>query len=267
MKGLYLRTPPVYGHSYFAIAQTIAHTHSPEATFAKCGTFSSSLAKLSKKWFAPFAIQFYHSSVSKLPLSDRIVLQIDKSIFFLKIMLAFLQMCIFCCTFAASFDKRTQKQINLIKNKKLMKKINFWVATLFMALLPVLFTSCNQQNGADDITVVGKWEVKEAIRAYYFVNDKESLSESESYEVGQVWEFTKDRKLMVSDIADTFTYTVSNNVLTTNYATTHYSELAKFFLIENLTAEQLVLSVHYREKDKVGERDVTNTLTFSRLVE
>ena len=148
-----------------------------------------------------------------------------------------------------------------------MKKINFWVATLFMALLPVLFTSCNQQNGADDITVVGKWEVKEAIRAYYFVNDKESLSESESYEVGQVWEFTKDGKLMVSDIADTFTYTVSNNVLTTNYATTHYSELAKFFLIENHTAEQLVLSVHYREKDKVGERDVTNTLTFSRLVE
>ena len=79
---LYLRTPPVYGHSYFAIAQTIAHTHSPEATFAKCGTFSSSLAKFSKKWFAPFAIQFYHSSLSKLPLSDRIVLQIDKSIFF-----------------------------------------------------------------------------------------------------------------------------------------------------------------------------------------
>ena len=74
-----------------------------ESTFAKCGTFSSSLAKLSKKWFAPFAIQFYHSSVSKLPLSDRIVLQIDKSIFFLKIMLAFLQMCIFCSTFAAVF--------------------------------------------------------------------------------------------------------------------------------------------------------------------
>ena len=148
-----------------------------------------------------------------------------------------------------------------------MKKINFWVATLFMALLPILFTSCNQQNGADDITVIGKWEVKEAIRAYYFVNDKESLSESESYEVGQVWEFTKDGKLMVSDIADTFTYTVSNNVLTTNYATTHYSEAAKFFLIEEHTADLLKLSVHYREKDKVGERDVTNTLTFSRVVE
>ena len=148
-----------------------------------------------------------------------------------------------------------------------MKKINFLVATLFMALLPILFTSCKQQNGADDITVVGKWEVKEAIRAYYFVNDKESLSESESYEVGQVWEFTKDGKLMVSDIADTFTYTVSNNVLTTNYATTHYSEAAKFVLIEEHTADLLKLSVHYREKDKVGERDVMNTLTFSRLVE
>lgn len=148
-----------------------------------------------------------------------------------------------------------------------MKEIKFLFVALFVAFLPIMFTSCGQRNGADDITIVGKWEVKEAIRAYYFVNDKECVSKSESYEIGQVWEFTKDRKLMVSDVADTFTYTVSNNVLTTNYATTHYSELAKFFLIEELTADLLKLSVHYREKDKVGERDVTNTLTFSRLVE
>ena len=87
-------------------------------------------------------------------------LQIDKSIFFLKIMLAFLQMCIFCCTFAASFAKRTQKQINLIKNKKLMKQINFWVATLFMALLPILFTSCNSKMAQMTLLslVNGKWK-------------------------------------------------------------------------------------------------------------
>ena len=148
-----------------------------------------------------------------------------------------------------------------------MKEIKFLVAALFMAFLPIMFTSCGEKNNPNDVTLVGKWEVTEAIRAYYFINDKDNVVESESYEVGQVWEFTKDGKLMVSDIADTFTYTVSNNELTTNYATTHYSELAKFFLIEEHTADQLVLSVHYREKDKVGERDVTNTLTFKRVVE
>ena len=148
-----------------------------------------------------------------------------------------------------------------------MKEIKFLVAALFMAFLPIMFTSCGEKNNPNDVTLVGKWEVTEAIRAYYFVNDKDNVVESESYEVGQVWEFTKDGKLMVSDIADTFTYTVSNNVLTTNYATTHYSEAAKFFLIEEHTADLLKLSVHYREKDKVGERDVMNTLTFSRLVE
>ena len=148
-----------------------------------------------------------------------------------------------------------------------MKEIKFLVAALFLAFLPIMFTSCGEKNNPNDVTLVGKWEVTEAIRAYYFVNDKDNVVESESYEVGQVWEFTKDGKLMVSDIADTFTYTVSNNVLTTNYATTHYSEAAKFFLIEEHTADQLVLSVHYREKDKVGERDVTNTLTFKRVVE
>lgn len=148
-----------------------------------------------------------------------------------------------------------------------MKEIKFLVAALFMAFLPIMFTSCGEKNNPNDVTLVGKWEVTEAIRAYYFINDKDNVVESESYEVGQVWEFTKDGKLMVSDIADTFTYTVSNNVLTTNYATTHYSEAAKFFLIEEHTADLLKLSVHYREKDKVGERDVTNTLTFGRIVE
>ena len=148
-----------------------------------------------------------------------------------------------------------------------MKEIKFLVAALFMAFLPIMFTSCGEKNNPNDVTLVGKWEVTEAIRAYYFVNDKDNVVESESYEVGQVWEFTKDGKLAVSGVADTYTYNLSNNVLNTDYATNQYSEAAKFFLVEEHTADQLVLSVHYREKDKVGERDVTNTLTFKRVVE
>ena len=148
-----------------------------------------------------------------------------------------------------------------------MKEIKFLVAALFMAFLPIMFTSCGEKNNPNDVTLVGKWEVTEAIRAYYFINDKDNVVESESYEVGQVWEFTKDGKLAVSGVADTYTYNLSNNVLNTDYATNQYSEAAKFFLVEEHTADQLVLSVHYREKDKVGERDVTNTLTFKRVVE
>ena len=148
-----------------------------------------------------------------------------------------------------------------------MKEIKFLVAALFMAFLPIMFTSCGEKNNPNDVTLVGKWEVTEAIRAYYFINDKDNVVESESYEVGQVWEFTKEGKLAVSGAADTYTYNLSNNVLNTDYATNQYSEAAKFFLVEEHTADLLKLSVHYREKDKVGERDVTNTLTFSRVVE
>ena len=85
--------------------------------------------------------------------------------------------------------------------------------------------------------------------------------------MGMVWEFTKDGQLLVSDVADTYSYTVSDNIITTEYATKYYSETAQFFRIENHTADELVLSVRYAEKDKVGERDVTHTLTFKQVVE
>ncbi len=146
-----------------------------------------------------------------------------------------------------------------------MKAIKFWIANLLVLLGSILMTSCD--NGLDEMTIIGKWEVIDASRTYYFVNDTEDIFVSESYEVGMVWEFTKDGQLLVSDVADTYSYTVSDNIITTEYATKYYSETAQFFRIENHTADELVLSVRYAEKDKVGERDVTHTLTFKQVVE
>ena len=146
-----------------------------------------------------------------------------------------------------------------------MKAIKFWVANLLVLLGSILMTSCD--NGLDKMTIIGKWEVIDASRTYYFVNDTEDIFVSESYEVGMVWEFTKDGQLLVSDVADTYSYTVSDNIITTEYATKYYSETAQFFRIENHTADELVLSVRYAEKDKVGERDVTHTLIFKQVVE
>jgi hypothetical protein len=146
-----------------------------------------------------------------------------------------------------------------------MKAIKFWIANLLVLLGSILMTSCD--NGLDEMTIIGKWEVIDASRTYYFVNDTEDIFVSESYEVGMVWEFTKDGQLQVSDVADTYSYTVSDNIITTEYATKYYSETAQFFRIENHTADELVLSVRYAEKDKVGERDVTHTLTFKQVVE
>lgn len=146
-----------------------------------------------------------------------------------------------------------------------MKAIKFWVANLLVLLGSILMTSCD--NGLDEMTIIGKWEVIDASRTYYFVNETEDIFVSESYEVGMVWEFTKDGQLLVSDVADTYSYTVSDNIITTEYATKYYSETAQFFRIENHTADELVLSVRYAEKDKVGERDVTHTLTFKQVVE
>ena len=146
-----------------------------------------------------------------------------------------------------------------------MKAIKFWIANLLVVLGSILMTSCD--NGLDEMTIIGKWEVIDASRTYYFVNDTEDIFVSESYEVGMVWEFTKDGQLLVSDVADTYSYTVSDNIITTEYATKYYSETAQFFRIENHTDDELVLSVRYAEKDKVGERDVTHTLTFKQVVE
>lgn len=146
-----------------------------------------------------------------------------------------------------------------------MKAIKFWIANLLVVLGSILMTSCD--NGLDEMTIIGKWEVIDASRTYYFVNDTEDIFVSESYEVGMVWEFTKDGQLLVSDVADTYSYTVSDNIITTEYATKYYSETAQFFRIENHTADELVLSVRYAEKDKVGERDVTHTLIFKQVVE
>lgn len=146
-----------------------------------------------------------------------------------------------------------------------MKAIKFWIANLLVVLGSILMTSCD--NGLDEMTIIGKWEVIDASRTYYFVNDTEDIFVSESYEVGMVWEFTKDGQLLVSDVADTYSYTVSDNIITTEYATKYYSETAQFFRIENHTADELVLSVRYAEKDKVGERVVTHRLTFARVAE
>ena len=38
-------------------------------------------------------------------------------------------------------------------------------------------------------------------------------------------------------------------------------------MVDDHTADQLILSVHYRETDKVGTRDITRTLTFDRVKE
>jgi hypothetical protein len=145
-----------------------------------------------------------------------------------------------------------------------MKKIHFLVATLFLAVLPMMFTSC---NNPDDVTLVGKWEVVDAMYSYYFTGEKGDPIETQSFEVGQVWEFTKGGQLTVSGVADAYSYVLSNNVLTTEYVTAHYHSEAKFFMVDDHTADQLILSVHYRETDKVGTRDITRTLTFDRVKE
>ncbi len=146
-----------------------------------------------------------------------------------------------------------------------MKASKFWIANMIVALGAILMTACNKE--LDEMMIVGKWEVIDASRTYYFVYDTEDVFVSESYEVGMVWEFTQDGQLQVSDVADTYTYTLSDNILTTEYAFKYYSETAQFFRIENHTDDELVLSVHYTETDKVGERVVTHRLTFARVAE
>ena len=76
-----------------------------ESTAAKCSPYSSSLEIICKNGLH-FAIRYpplrFQASLSECCISY----EIDKSIFFANNFSLYLRMCIFCCTFVASFNEQ-----------------------------------------------------------------------------------------------------------------------------------------------------------------
>jgi len=96
-----------------------------------------------------------------------------------------------------------------------MKKIKFLVAMMLIAIVPMLFTSCEEKpEQTPEPTIAGTWECMEAILKYD--GGGEDL---DSYK-GQTWKFDELNILTIGD--KTYDYTLSNNTLTTSYATSLY---------------------------------------------
>ncbi len=138
-----------------------------------------------------------------------------------------------------------------------MKKINFLVAMMLIAIVPMLFTSCEEKPElTPEPTIAGTWECMEAILKYD--GGGEDL---DSYK-GQTWKFDELNILTIGD--KTYDYTLSNNTLTTSYAALYETD---HFKVDTLTSENLILSASYVEETKVGDIDITVILTFKRLSE
>ena len=150
-----------------------------------------------------------------------------------------------------------------------MKAIKFFVTTLLVAMMPMLMVSCeggeeptnnNPGSGTSGPTItasiVGNWELVEVIKK----NNEGAILETNKIG-GEYWDFTAD-VLTVGDME--YGYTLANAKLTTDYAKIYKAD---YFSVRVLTEAELKLSATYSEEDKVGDREITNTLKFKRLAE
>ena len=139
-----------------------------------------------------------------------------------------------------------------------MKKIEFLVTTMLMAIVPMLFTSCEEKpEPTPEVSIIGSWECVNAV----LKQDTDPSGGESASEKGQVWKFD-ETKLTIDN--KTYDYTLSDNTLTTSYAALYETD---HFKVDTLTSENLILSASYVEETKVGDIDITVILTFKRLSE
>lgn len=141
-----------------------------------------------------------------------------------------------------------------------MKQFQFFSAMVMVVIFTTLIVACKPNNAPDSI--VGKWELIEATRTIQEIPEAGSdLNDL----VGQVWDFDANGKLVVGK--DACDYTLSGTILSTTYAKEE-PYLADFFVVQTRSAENLVLTATYEQKDKVGgKRTYVVTLMFVRIVE
>ena len=134
-----------------------------------------------------------------------------------------------------------------------MKAIKFFVATLLVAIMPAIFTSCEEKKTP---TVVGTWEVIEATVAYG------SSQPYETEEVGQIWKFDEVGALTVE--GNVCEYTEVDSKLITSYAELYQAD---HFVIKELTWENMTIAASYVKETKVGKEVITYTFKMKRLSE
>ena len=142
-----------------------------------------------------------------------------------------------------------------------MKKMHLFMVMLLIAMVPVLFNSCNPTPEPDDYAklIIGQWDMTRYEWDMEYEGEEEIGSEYFDEE-DWVWEFDDDKLIMYmeGDYKGTYRYDIEGNKLYTEYAT--YYE-AQYFQITTLNKNKLVLELTYHNEGVTAKY----TYAFKRI--
>lgn len=153
-----------------------------------------------------------------------------------------------------------------------MKKINSIWAILLFAIVPMLFTSCEQQQDASE-AILGTWKLNTIAYKYYEDGECDSGKESAG---NREYIFTSDNQILVETGYSegegpaqwTYYYEIDGNRIYTNYIEEEFDEPLEYFRIKRLTSTEMILlfeaSDSYSYDGYMYEYKVQYLFTFTR---
>lgn len=153
-----------------------------------------------------------------------------------------------------------------------MKKINSIWAILLFAIVPMLFTSCEQQQDASD-AILGTWKLeKQSYRTYYdgVLEDSGASYEDEDWQTFLTFssgnQMTYEQRYYSEDYfaTEVFHYEIDGNRIYTNFTEEMFNDEIQYFRIKRLTSDELVLLVEYVGLEEGCEYKVQYLWTYRK---
>ena len=156
-----------------------------------------------------------------------------------------------------------------MNSNTIMKKINSIWAILLFAIVPMLFTSCEQQQDASN-AILGTWKLeKMSYRRYYdgvlededayYVDDLETFEFFSDGQMTVTYEYYSEYEGYMTETED-YQYQIDGNRLYTNY----FGGEIQYFRIKRLTSHEMILLVEHTESNLDGEFKSQNLFTFTK---
>ncbi|MBQ8386912.1 MAG: hypothetical protein IJX48_05620 [Paludibacteraceae bacterium] len=152
-----------------------------------------------------------------------------------------------------------------------MKKMNYFLVMLLVAIMPMVFTSCEQSQSSIDGSnndkehyeelIIGKWHVRESCSCAY-IDGNEYESETDTLEEGEwVWEFDEfGTVLEYWSGYEEYDYQLKGDKLQTELAENFG---ANYFIIKSLTKNKMILETPQRYSED-GEYEYKYTITLKK---
>lgn len=159
-----------------------------------------------------------------------------------------------------------------MNSNTIMKKINSIWAILLFAIVPMLFTSCEQQQDASN-AILGTWKLNTVAYKYYEDGECDSGKDSAG---NREWTFTSDNQILVETgnseemgpAQYTYYYEIDGNRIYTNYIEEEFGAPLEYFRIKRLTSTEMILLFEFSESygydGYMQEYKVQYLCTFTR---